>query len=140
MKHRIPKAQLIAVAESFAGVSRFADACYRYYYYHDQASRDYLLSSLAVEFAEYLTKIPTKHHQPIINTALIEISYPTPIGKHFAFSEREQSITARVSRQTWRTHAMNTACDNIINNITGIAMVVAGKVQAQLGKKFYAGY
>lgn len=140
MKHRIPKAQLVAVAESFAGVSRFADACYRYYYYHDQASRDYLLSSLAVEFAEYLTKIPTKHHQPIINTALIEISYPTPIGKRFAFSERERAITAQISRQTWRTHAMNTACDNIINNITGIAMVVAGKVQAQLGKKFYAGY
>lgn len=140
MKHRIPKAQLVAVAESFAGVSRFADACYRYYYYHDQASRDYLLSSLAVEFAQHLKNIPDKYHTAIISTALIEISYPTPIGKRHAFSERERSITARISRQTWRTHGMNTACDNIINNITGIAKVVAGKVQAQLGKKFYAGY
>lgn len=140
MSNKIPKAQLIAIAESYAGVSPFADACYRYYFYQDKACYDRLSSCLALEFAQHLKNIPDKYHATIINTALIEISYPTPIGKRFAFSERERAITAQISRQTWRTHAMNTACDNIINNITGIAMVVAGKVQAQLGKKFDMGY
>ena len=138
--HKIPKAQLIAVAESFAGVSPFADACYRYYFYHDKTARAYLTATLATEFAEYFAGLDAKYHANIIATALIEISYPTPIGKRFAFSERERAITAKVSRQTWRTHNMNTACEDIISNITGIAKVVAGKVQMQLGKKFKAGY
>lgn len=138
--HKIPKAQLIAVAESFAGVSPFADACYRYYFYHDKACHAHLSSCLAVEFAEYLKDIPKKYHAPIVATALTEISYPTPVGKRFAFSERERAITARISRQTWRTHSMNTAVDDIISNITGIAKVVASKVQMQLGKKFKMPY
>ncbi len=138
--HKIPKAQLIAAAESYAGVSPFADACYRYYFYHDKTCHKVLINCLAVEFAEHLKNIPAKYHTNIITTAVIEISYPVPVGKRFAFSERERAITARISRQTWRTHGMNTACENIIGNITGIAMVVAGKVQAQLGKKFKAGY
>lgn len=138
--HKIPKAQLIAAAESYAGVSPFADACYRYYFYHDKACHDRLSSCLAVEFAEHLKNVPPKYHAPIIATALTEISYPVPVGKRFAFSERERAITAGISRQTWRTHGMNTAVDDIISNITGIAKVVAGKVQAQLGKKFKMPY
>lgn len=138
--HKIPKAQLIAIAESYAGVSRFADACYRYYFYHDKACHAYLSSYLAYEFAGHLKGIPPKYHANIIATVLTEISYPIPTGKRFAFSERERAITARISRQTWRTHGMNTAVDDIIGNITGIAMVVAGKVQAQLGKKFKMPY
>lgn len=138
--HKIPKDQLIAIAESFAGVSPFADACYRYYFYQDKASHDLLSSCLAVEFAEYLKSIPPKYHATIIATALTEISYPTPIGKRFAFSERERAITARIHRQTCRTHGMNTACDNIISNITGIAYVVADKVRLQLGRKCKMGY
>lgn len=140
MKHKIPKPQLIAVAESFAGVSPFANACYRYYFYQDKTARAYLTATLATEFAEYFAGIDTKYHANITATALTEITYPIPVGKRFAFSERERAITARISRQTWRTHGMNTAVDNIISHITGIAMVVAGKVQAQLGKKFKAGY
>lgn len=140
MKHRIPKAQLIAVAESFAGVSPFADACYRYYFYHDKACHAHLSSCLVVEFSEHLKDIPPRYHANIIATALTEITYPIPVGKRFAFSERERAITAGISRQTWRTHNMNTACEVIISNITGIAMVVAGKVQAQLGKKFKMPY
>lgn len=140
MKHKLPKAQLIAVAESFAGVSPFADACYRYYFYHDKTARAYLSVTLATEFAEYFAGIDAKYHANITATALTEISYPTPIGKRFAFSERERAITARISRQTWRTHGMNTAADNIISHITGIAKVVSAKVQAQLGKRFKAGY
>lgn len=138
--HKIPKAQLIAIAESFAGVSSFADACYRYYFYHDKACHAHLSSCLAVEFTEHLKDIPPKYHANIITTALTEITYPTPTGKRFAFSERERTITAGISRQTWRTHNMNTATDNIIGNITGIAMVVASKVRKQLGKKFKIGY
>ncbi|UZA43980.1 hypothetical protein LP090_05190 [Moraxella bovis] len=99
-----------------------------------------MIKFTAVEFIEHLKDIPTKYHANIIATALTEISYPTPIGKRFAFSERERAITAGISRQTWRTHNMNTAVDDIISNITGIAMVVAGKVQAQLGKKFKMPY
>lgn len=140
MKHKIPKAQLIAVAESFAGVSPFADACYRYYFYHDKTARAYLIATLATEFAEYFAGIDAKYHVNIIATALTEISYPTPIGKRFAFSERERAITAGISRQTWRTHGMNTAVDDIINHITGIAKVVATKVKEQLGKNFNMGY
>ena len=140
MKNRIPKAQLIAIAESFAGVSPFADACYRYYFYHDKACHAHLSSCLAVEFAHYLKNIPPRYHAPIIATALTEISYPTPVGKRFAFSERERAITARISRQTWRTHGMNATCENIINNITGIAWVVASKVRKQLGINFKTGY
>ncbi|OOR89818.1 hypothetical protein [Moraxella bovis] len=140
MKHKIPKAQLIAVAESFAGVSPFADACYRYYFYQDKTARAYLTATLATEFAEYFAGIDAKYHANIIATALTEISYPTPIGKRFAFSERERAITARISRQTWRTHGMNTAVDNIISHITGIAKVVAVKVKEQLGKNFNMGY
>lgn len=140
MKNKIPKAQLIAAAESFASVSRFADACYRYYFYHDKASRAYLTATLATEFAEYFPGIDAKYHANIICAALTEISYPTPIGKRFAFSERERAITARISRQTWRTHGMNTAVDNIISHITGIAKVVAAKVKGQLGKNFNMSY
>lgn len=140
MKHKIPKAQLIAVAESFAGVSPFADACYRYYFYQDKTARAYLTATLATEFAEYFAGIDAKYHANIIATALTEISYPTPIGKRFAFSERERAITARISRQTWRTHGMNTAVDNIISHITGIAKVVAAKVKEQLGKNFNMSY
>lgn len=138
--HKIPKAQLIAVAESFAGVSLFADACYRYYFYHDKACHAHLLSVLAVEFSEHLKDIPPRYHANIIATALTEITYPIPVGKRFAFSERERAITAGISRQTWRTHNMNTATDNIIGNITGIAYTVSGKVREQLGKKFKIGY
>lgn len=140
MKKHIPKAQLIAAAESFAKVSPFADACYRYYFYQDKASHHHLSSSLAKEFVEHLTGIDPKYHTRIITTALTEISYPIPDGKRFAFSERERAITAQISRQTWRTHGMNTACENIIGNITGIAYTVSGKVREQLGKKFNAGY
>lgn len=138
--HKIPKAQLIAIAEAFAGVSPFADNCYRFYFYHDKACQKQLTNCLAIEFAENLTNIPSKYHAPIIATALTEITYPVPVGKRFAFSERERAITAGISRQTWRTHGMNIAIEDIISNITGIAKVVAGKVQAQLGKKFKAGY
>lgn len=138
--HKIPKPQLIAAAESYAKVSPFADACYRYYFYHDKTARAYLTATLATEFAEHFAGIDAKYHANIICTALTEISYPTPIGKRFAFSERERAITARISRQTFRTHGMNTAVDNIISHITGIAKVVAGKVQEQLGRKFRAGY
>lgn len=135
--HKIHKAQLIAVAESFAKVSPFADACYRYYFYQDKACHRVLTDCLAVEFVEYLKDIPSKYHANIIATALTEISYPVPVGEHFAFSERERAITARISRQTWRTHGMNTACENIINNIIGIAWVVANKVREQLGKRSF---
>ena len=134
MKHKIPKAQLIAVAESFAGVSPFADACYRYYFYQDKTARAYLTATLATEFAEYFVSIDAKYHANIIATALTEISYPTPIGKRFAFSERERAITAGISRQTWRTHGMNTAVDNIISHITGIAKVVAAKALSSIGE------
>lgn len=137
---KIPKAQLIAAAESYAGVSAFADACYRYYYYQDKTAQAYLSSCLAIEFAKHLQSVPAKYHQAAIDTALIELSYPVPIGKHFAFSERERAITAGISRQTWRTHAINTVCDNIISNITGIAKVVAAKVKEQLGKNFNMSY
>lgn len=138
--HKIPKAQLVAAAESFAGVSIFADACYRYYFYDDKASKAYLSNCLASEFGEHLNNIPAKHHQSIIDTALVEISYPVAQGKKWAFSERERAITANIARQTWRTHGMNTACENIISNITAIAKVVAGKVQDQLGRNFKIGY
>lgn len=138
--HKIPKAQLIAAAESYAGVSPFADACYRYYFYHDKMCHKSLSDSLPTEFAKHLKNIPSKYHASIIATALTEISYPTPVGKRFAFSERERAITARISRQTWRTHDMNTAVEDIISNITGIALVVAGKVQNQLGTKFKISY
>lgn len=135
--HKIPKAQLIAVAESFAGVSPFADACYRYYFYHDKTCQKELANSLAVEFAEHLQGIPQKYHANIITTALTEMSYPILDGECFAFSERERALTAKISRQTWRTHGMNTACENIINNIVGIAWVVANKVREQLGKRSF---
>lgn len=138
--HKIPKAQLIAVAESFARVSSFADACYRYYFYHDKACHKELTNCLVVEFADYFKDVPKKYHAAIIATALTEISYPVPVGKRFAFSERERAITARISRQTWRTHGMNATCENIINNITGIAWVVASKVRKQLGINFKTGY
>lgn len=140
MTNKIPKDQLIAVAESFAGVSPFADACYRYYYYHDQASRDYLLSSLAVEFAEYLTKIPTKHHQPIINTALIEISYPQKNLSRSTFCAKERACCMGISRRQYYNLHAGEAIDNIIGNITGIAKVVAGKVREQLGINLKLGY
>ncbi len=138
--YRIPKAQLIAAAESYAGVSPFADACYRYYFYQDNTAHAKLAACLITEFADHLKSIPAHYHTAIINAALTELSYPVPIGRRFAFSERERAITTGISRQTWRTHNMNTACENIISNMTGIAMVVAGKVQAQLGKNFKAGY
>lgn len=140
MTNKIPKDQLIAIAESYAKVSPFADACYRYYFYQDKACHAHLSSCLALEFAQHLKNIPDKYHTAIISTALTEISYPTPIGKRYAFSERERSITAKISRQTWRTHGMNTACQDIIDNLTAIAKVVAGKVREQLGKKFDMGY
>ncbi len=138
--HKIPKAQLIAAAESYASVSPFADGCYRYYFYHDKMCHKSLSDSLPTEFAKHLKNIPPKYHANIIATALTEISYPTPIGKRFAFSERERAITARISRQTWRTHDMNTAVEDIISNIIGIALVVSGKVQNQLGTKFKISY
>lgn len=138
--HKTPKAQLIAAAESFAGVSRFADMCYRYYFYGDKTAKGYLQSVLVSEFAEHLKDIPPKYHAKLIYTALLEISYPIKGTAKTAFSERERAITAQISRQTWRTHNMNTACDNIIGNIKGIALVVADKVQAQLGKKFNMDY
>ena len=140
MKHRIPKAQLVAVAESFAGVSRFADACYRYYYYHDQASRDYLLSSLAVEFAQHLKNIPDKYHTAIISTALIEISYPKKNLSRSTFCAKERACCMGISRRQYYNLHAGEAIDNIIGNITGIAKVVAGKVCEQLGINLKLGY
>ncbi|WP_040625442.1 hypothetical protein [Moraxella macacae] len=139
-KHCIPKAQLIAAAESFAKVSFFADCCYRYYFYECKVSHDNLLSCLATEFADYFKGVPKRYHTAIIATALIEICYPIPVGKNYAFSERERAITAGISRQTWRTHNMNAVCENVVCNVIGIAWVVAGKVCKQLGKNFKTGY
>ncbi|WP_303085304.1 hypothetical protein [Moraxella sp.] len=44
------------------------------------------------------------------------------------------------SRRQYYRLPFDTAITNIINHITAIAKVVAGKVQAQLGKNFQAGY
>ncbi|EGE13428.1 hypothetical protein [Moraxella catarrhalis] len=140
MTNKIPKDQLIAVAESFAGVSPFADACYRYYFYQDKACHAHLSSCLAVEFAEYLTKIPTKHHQPIINTALIEISYPQKNLSRSTFCAKERACCMGISRRQYYNLHAGEAIDNIIGNITGIAKVVAGKVREQLGINLKLGY
>lgn len=131
-KHKIDHRQLIAMAESFASVSSFADACYRYYFYCDKISYNALEDALPTQFATHLANIPKKYHAAIIKTALIEMRYPISTAKRFAFSERERAICAKISRQTWRGHNMNAACEDIISNITGIAYAVAHKVRLQL--------
>ena len=95
---------------------------------------------MAYELGDYLSAIPNKYHDVLVNTVLMELSYPIPIGKRHAFSERERTIVAKIARQTWRNHGMTQACDEIISHITGIAHVVASKVRIQLGKNFAIGY
>lgn len=140
LKKRIPTAQLIAAAESFASVSRFADACYRYYFYHDKASRELLLACLAAEFAKHLKGVPLKYHASLVRTVLIEITYPIKGNAHQAFTVKERACCLGISRRQYYRIPFDTAIDNIIGNIKGIALVVAGKVQVQLGKKFQVGY
>lgn len=140
-KHRIPRAQLIAIAESFAGVSSFADACYRYYFYECRASHKKLLASLALEFADELKAIDPKYHQAVISTALLELSYPRKNPERPAFPAKERAFCMGISRGCYYRIGANTAIDNIINHITAIAYTVADKVRTQLGKnKFKIGY
>lgn len=138
--HKIPKPQLIAAAESYAGVSPFADACYRYYFYQDKTAKARLSACLSVEFAEHLTAIPTKYHQPVIDAVLTELSYPKKPNALRTFPVKERACCVGVSRRQYYRLPFDTAIDDIINRITAIAKVVAGKVQAQLGKNFKMGY
>lgn len=138
--HHIPRAQLIAAAESYAGVSPFADACYRYYFYQDKTARARLSACLVVEFAEHLTALPTKYHQPVIDATLTELSYPAKPNTQRTFPVKERACCVGVSRRQYYRLPFDTAIDDIINHITAIAKGVAGKVQMQLGKKFDAGY
>ncbi|WP_143821523.1 hypothetical protein [Moraxella cuniculi] len=57
-------------------------------------------------------------------------------GKLPAFSERERAITSGISRQTFRKYGMSLACAGIIDDITGTAIIVAERIQRQLGKNF----
>lgn len=136
---RTPKAHLVAAAESYAGVSPFADACYRYYFYECKLSHKRLLSAIATEFDEYLASIPAKYHQAIIATALLELSYPTKNPDRPAFTAKDRAVCMGVSRRQYYRIGGHGAIDNIISNIIGIAMVVAAKVRRQLGKDFVAG-
>lgn len=140
LKKRIPTAQLIAAAESFASVSRFADACYRYYFYHDKTARAYLNAVLATEFAEHLTAVPTKYHTPVIRAVLTELSYPKKPNTLRVFPVKERAVCVGVSRRQYYRLPFDTAINDIISHLTAIAKVVAGKVQCQLGKNFQAGY
>lgn len=140
LSHQIPKPQLIAAAESYAKVSPFADACYRYYFYLDDVARTHLTAVLATEFAEHLTTLPAKYHQPVIHAALTELSYPKKPNALRIFPVKERACCVGISRRQYYRLPFDTAIDDIINRITAIAKVVAGKVQAQLGKKFDAGY
>lgn len=140
MNHPIPKAQLIAVAESFAKVSPFADACYRYYFYQDKTAKARLSACLSVEFAEHLTAIPTKYHQPVIDAVLTELSYPKKPNAKRIFPATERACCVGVSRRQYYRLPIDTAINDIISHLTAIAKVVAGKVQDQLGKNFQAGY
>lgn len=76
MRDRTTKAQLMAAAESYAKVSPFADACYRYYYYEDATCHAKLSACLVDKFAQHLQSVPAKYHQAVIDTALTELSYP----------------------------------------------------------------
>lgn len=138
--HKIPKPQLIAAAESYAGVSPFADACYRYYFYQDQSARQRLSQCLASEFTKHLTALSTKYHQPVIDAALTELSYPKKPNTTRTFPAKERACCVGISRRQYYRLPLDTAIDDIINHLTAIAKVVAGKVQDQLGKNFDAGY
>ena len=138
--HYIPKTQLIAAAESFAGVSRFADACYRYYFYQEKAARDYLHSVMASEFIEHLKSTPSKYHTKLIHTTLLEISYPIKGNAMSAFTAKERACCLGISRRQYYRHPFDASIDGMIGNIKGIALAGATKVQAQLGQNFKIGY
>lgn len=138
--HKIPKPQLIAAAESYAKVSLFADSCYRYYFYQDKTAHTHLSSCLAVEFAEHLTAIPAKYHQPVVLAALTELSYPKKPNAKQTFPAKERACCIGISRRQYYRLPFDAAIDGIISHLTAIAKVVAGKVQEQLGKNFHAGY
>lgn len=140
MRDRTAKAQLIAAAESYARVSPFADACYRYYYYEDTACHAKLSACLAEEFGKHLQSVPAKYHQAVIDTALTELSYPSKRPDRPAFCAKDRAACMGVSRRQYYRIGVHDAIDDIISHITAIAKVVAGKVQDQLGKKFDVGY
>lgn len=134
---RPPRAHLIAAAESYAKVDDFADACYRYYYHQDDVAHKRLITLIKDRLTKYyLSHIPAKYHDAIITTALLELTYPLVAGRLPAFSERERAITAGISRQTFRKYGMSLACAGIIDDITGTAIIVADRIQRQLGKNF----
>lgn len=138
--HKIPKPQLIAAAESYAGVSPFADACYRYYFYQDQSARQRLSQCLASEFAEHLNALPAKYHRGVVQAVLTELSYPKKPNALRTFPAKERACCVGISRRQYYRLPFDTAIDAIISHLTAIAKVVAGKVQDQLGKNFDAGY
>lgn len=136
LKHHTPKAHLIAAAESYAGVSRFADCCYRYYFYHDKSAKSYLQSVLANKMSEHLKAIPVRYHIALIHAVLLEITYPIKGNAKQAFTAKERACCMGISRRQYYRQPFDTVIDNMIGNIKGIALVVVSKVRQQLGKKF----
>lgn len=135
MRDRTTKAQLIAAAESYARVSPFADACYRYYYYEDTACHAKLSACLVEEFAKHLQSVPAKYHQAVIDTALLELTYPAKSPDRPAFTVKDRAVCMGVSRRQYYRIGVHDAIDDIISHITAIALDVASRVRQQLGKR-----
>lgn len=133
---KIPRAHLVAAAESFAGVSRHADAIYRYYLYDDQRYREIVANHYYGKLARTYRYIPTKYHTRIVDVALIEITKPIPPTRAWAWPERERCLCAGISRMTWRKHGMNTALEWVIRDIIFIAQDVANQVSLQLATSY----
>lgn len=135
LSHKIPKPQLIAAAESYAKVSPFADACYRYYYYEDATCHAKLSACLVDKFAVHLQSVPAKYHQAVIDTALTELSYPSKRPDRPAFCAKERAVCMGVSRRQYYRIGVHDVIDNVIGHITAIALSVAYQVRKQLGKR-----
>lgn len=135
MRDRTAKAQLIAAAESYAKVSPFDDACYRYYYYADTACHAKLSACLASRLTKYLQSVPVKYHQAVIDTALTELTYPSKNPDRPAFCAKDRAACMGVSRRQYYRIGVHDVIDVVIKHIISVANDVAYRVRQQLGKR-----